>query len=164
MMGSPPEQPALHERRRRVRFGSSRLPAVRGPVLLAAILVASVGCTATESGADATSGTATDAGGGSATVENGTVQISANQLRFDASRIEAPAGEEFTIQLTNQESLPHNVVVFTEKGGEQLSEPQDPVTGPNGTAEYTVQALEPGEYYFECTIHPEMNGTIVVEG
>jgi plastocyanin len=27
-----------------------------------------------------------------------------------------------------------------------------------------VPALDPGTYFFKCDVHPDMNGTIVVEG
>jgi hypothetical protein len=35
------------------------------------------------------------------------------------------------------------------------------ITGPD-SAEYAIPALPPGEYYFLCIVHPDMNGTVVV--
>ena len=102
-------------------------------------------------------------GGGTVAVENGNVDLSANNLAFDASVIEAPAGEAFTITFTNLESQPHNVAVLTEEGGDEIVK-GEVVTGPDAEDVIEVPALEPGEYYFFCEIHPEMSGTIVVEG
>ena len=102
-------------------------------------------------------------GGGTVAVVDGNVDLSANNLEFDASVIEAPAGEEFTITFTNLESQPHNVAVDTEEGGDEIVT-GEVITGPDATTTITVPPLEPGEYYFVCDVHPEMNGTIVVEG
>jgi plastocyanin len=101
--------------------------------------------------------------GGTVTVENGNVDLSAEDLAFSASVIEAPAGEEFTITFTNLESQPHNVAVDTEEGGDEIVT-GEVITGPDAETTITVPALEPGEYYFVCDVHPDMNGTIVVEG
>ena len=94
---------------------------------------------------------------------DGEVAISANNLEFDASTIEAPAGAEFTITLTNNESQPHNIAIYSEEGGEEIVV-GEVITGPDATTETIVPALEPGTYYFQCDIHPDMNGTVVVEG
>ena len=102
-------------------------------------------------------------GGGTVAVVDGNVDLSANDLQFDASVIEAPAGEEFTITFTNMESQPHNVAVDTEEGGDEIVT-GEVITGPDATTTITVPALEPGEYFFVCDIHTNMNGTIVVEG
>jgi plastocyanin len=102
-------------------------------------------------------------GGGTVAVVDGNVDLSANNLEFDASVIEAPAGEEFTITFTNLESQPHNVAVDTEEGGDEIVT-GDVITGPDETTTIAVPALDPGEYYFVCDVHTDMNGTIVVEG
>ena len=83
-------------------------------------------------------------------------------LAFDANVIEAPAGEAFTISFTNNDSAPHNVSVYTEEGGEVIVEGE--VIDPGASTEVQVEALDAGEYYFVCDIHPDMNGSVVVEG
>ena len=114
-----------------------------------------------DSDAPAASGGGT--GGGTVAVVDGNVDLSADDLEFDASVIEAPAGEEFTITFTNLESQPHNVAVDTEEGGDEIVT-GEVITGPDATTTITVPALEPGEYFFVCDVHTDMNGTIVVEG
>ena len=100
-------------------------------------------------------------GGAAVAVVDGEVALSANNLEFDASTIEAPAGEAFTITFTNAESQPHNVAVYTEEGGDEIVKGEI-ITGPDVTTEIAVDALEPGTYYFRCDVHPDMEGTIVV--
>lgn len=104
-----------------------------------------------------------NAGGGTVSVVDGNVDLSANNLEFDANVIQAPAGEEFTITFTNLEDQPHNVAVDTEEGGDEIVT-GEVITGPDATTTITVPALDPGEYYFVCDVHTNMNGTIVVEG
>jgi plastocyanin len=101
--------------------------------------------------------------GGTVAVVDGNVDLSADDLQFNANVIEAPAGEEFTITFTNLESQPHNVAVDTEEGGDEIVT-GEVITGPDATTTITVPALDPGEYFFVCDVHPDMNGTIVVEG
>jgi plastocyanin len=74
----------------------------------------------------------------------------------------APAGEAFTITLVNNDSAPHNVSVYVEEGGDSIV--QGDVINGDETVTVEVPALDAGEYYFMCDLHPEMNGTVVVEG
>lgn len=132
----------------------------RGALLsLAAILVMGLAaCSPSES-----EGSGGNAGGGTVAVVDGEVALGADDLVFDASVIEAPADAEFTITLTNNESQPHNVAIYTEEGGDEIVV-GEVITGPDATTETVVPALAPGTYYFRCDVHPEMEGTVVVEG
>ena len=138
--------------------------ALRRGALLTLSLILGLALAACSGGDDPSEPAATDGGSGSgtATVEGGTVEISADDLEFDVTTIEAPAGEDFTITLVNNDSAPHNISIYAEEGGQVLA------IGPMGEAGDTVTtevtALEPGTYYFHCDLHPEMNGTLVVEG
>jgi plastocyanin len=100
-------------------------------------------------------------GGGTVAVTDGVVQLTADNLEFDASTIEAPADTPFTISFTNLEAVPHNVAVYTEEGGEEIVIGEI-VSEEGGTADVSVEALAAGTYYFRCDVHPEMEGTIVV--
>jgi len=102
-------------------------------------------------------------GGGTVAVVDGVVELTAADLAFDANVIQAPAGEAFSISLINNDTAPHNVTVYVAEGGDRIGE-EGATINEGETTELAVEALEPGTYYFQCDIHPNMNGTIVVEG
>jgi plastocyanin len=131
------------------------------PTLSLTLALALVACGGGDDGSPAASDDSS--AGGTVAVVDGNVDLSADDLEFDASVIEAPAGEEFTITFTNLETQPHNVAVDTEEGGDEVVT-GEVITGPDVTTTITVPALDPGEYFFVCDVHPDMNGTIVVEG
>ena len=91
-----------------------------------------------------------------------TVAIAAQALEFDAVEISLPAGEPAIVSLDNQDDgIPHNLSIYTEQGGESLFE-GEVVTGPT-QIDYEVPPQEPGEYFFQCDIHPTtMTGTVTV--
>jgi plastocyanin len=114
--------------------------------------------------------TATGSTGGAECVEavDGVVSIVALGIAFDAPCVNAPAGEPITIAFDNQDDgLLHNVQVYPsadEISADSAITQSEIITGP-ATAEYAVPALDAGTYYFQCDVHPQMNGAWnVVEG
>ena len=99
--------------------------------------------------------------GPTVSVSGGKVAISADKLKFDVGTITAKAGEAFTITFTNKEGQPHNVAVYRSKGGENIVRGEI-ITGPDKSNEISVPALAAGTYYFQCDVHPEMSGSVVV--
>lgn len=81
---------------------------------------------------------------------------------FAETCLAAPAGEPFSVAFDNQDALPHNLGIYTSSGGDRLfSPPETPNGGESVT--YEVEAIQdPGQYYFQCDLHPNMNGTFVV--
>ena len=145
--------------------------ALRGSAPIALSLLLTLGlaaCAEGESGNETGGGGSTAAsagadGGSSATVSDGTVEVTAADLEFNVETIVAPADEAFTVSFTNNEAVPHNFSVYTEEGGEEIAVGN--VIDEGETDEVSVDALEPGEYFFVCDVHPtEMTGTLVVEG
>jgi plastocyanin len=93
----------------------------------------------------------------------GVIAISADQLRFSAPCMAAPAGVAFVVRFTNNESELHNMAIYTDRSKETSLTVGDTITGPDKAVDYPVDALAAGEYYFECTIHPAaMNGALYV--
>ncbi len=94
--------------------------------------------------------------------EDGVVTITAAELAFDTSCLVVPAGEAFTIILVNDDSEPHNVAIYTDSSrGTQLFGGE--IINGGETIEYDVEALEAGTFYFDCTVHPGMNGSVIAE-
>jgi plastocyanin len=80
--------------------------------------------------------------------------------RFLPDRIEAPGGEPFTLAFSNEDDgVQHNVAIYTDATAEGSQFVGELVAGPT-TVTYGVPALEPGEYYFRCDVHPQMDGTL----
>lgn len=90
------------------------------------------------------------------------VTITSADMGFDQTTITVPAGEDFTLALVNQDSMQHNVAIYTDS-----SASEDLFVGEfigEGTIVYDVPTLEPGEFFFRCDLHPDMVGTLIVEG
>jgi plastocyanin len=87
--------------------------------------------------------------------------IVASGIAFNITELSLPAGKENTLPFDNQDSgIPHNVSIYTQQGGEPLFTGEI-ITGP-AKVEYSVPPLDPGSYYFQCDVHPNMNGTVTV--
>ena len=101
--------------------------ALRRGALITLILVFATALAACSGNSDESQPADGDGGGnGTATVADGAVEITAEGLAFDATTIEAAAGEDFTITLVNNDSAPHNISIYTEEGGESAGEPGGP--------------------------------------
>lgn len=86
---------------------------------------------------------------------------------FDETCLAAPAGEGFTIDFANDDSVVHNVNIYTDQSASE-SLFQEPLAGPiqpGQSTTYDVDPIgDPGQYFFQCDFHPAtMTGTFVVE-
>jgi plastocyanin len=89
--------------------------------------------------------------------------VAAMNLAFDTDTIELPADVPTTITLDNQEPIPHNISIYTDDSLQEMLFQGEIITGP-ATIDYSIPALPAGEYYFQCDVHPNMNGRVVVGG
>jgi plastocyanin len=89
------------------------------------------------------------------------VKVVAAHVRWVPTRLAAPAGKVWHVQIDNQDGPPehHNFVVAS---GKAFSERIYQSTNFNkGTFTFDVPALPAGNYLFICTIHPDgMTGTL----
>ncbi len=79
-------------------------------------------------------------------------------LVFEPRSIQAPPNTSVSLTFNNQSTLPHNLTfeqVITAKTAEQLA------GGASQTITFTTPG--PGTYRFVCTIHPGMDGQLVVQ-
>jgi plastocyanin len=111
-------------------------------------------CSSSPSSSAAASG---DASGGDADFT-----ITAADMQFDQDTLTVPAGEAFTLEFINEDAAPHNVAIYTDSSASEDLFVGEVVT--ETTIVYDIPALEPGEYYFRCDVHPDMQGTLIVEG
>jgi plastocyanin len=94
---------------------------------------------------------------------DGVIAISADQSRFSAPCLVAPAGGAFVVRLANNESEPHNVAIYIDRSKATSIVVGETITGPNKTVDTPVEVLAAGDYYFDCVIHPAaMNGALYV--
>ena len=89
------------------------------------------------------------------------VTVAAESLAFDTATIDLEPVPT-TITFENQDAgVQHNIAIYSDSSlGDELFN-GELITGP-ATAEYAVPALPPGEHFFQCNVHPNMSGTVVV--
>ena len=94
---------------------------------------------------------------------SGAVVISAVGLAFEQADVNAPAGEPFEIEFTNNDpGTPHNVAIHRGSAtGEEVFK-GDIFNGVE-TRTYEVPTLDAGAYAFVCTVHPTMVGILTAE-
>ena len=92
------------------------------------------------------------------------VNLTAENIAFDTDTITVPAGANVTVNFNNKDSgIPHNFAVYDSSFRSERIFVGEIITGP-ATTNYTFTApSEPGTYYFQCDVHPSMNGDFIVE-
>jgi plastocyanin len=91
-----------------------------------------------------------------------TTSISASGLAFNLSAMSFPAGKTSKLTFDNQDpGVDHNVAIYSDANHTTTLFAGDHVLGP-ASVDYTIPALKPGTYYFQCDVHPGMNGTVTV--
>jgi hypothetical protein len=86
----------------------------------------------------------------------------ADATAFNTNCLVGPANEPFQINFQNDNAgVLHNVTVLPEAGAAEPIVREAPFPG---VAEFTyeVPALDAGDYYFQCDVHLNMNGTLAV--
>jgi plastocyanin len=79
---------------------------------------------------------------------------------FDRPSLTVPGGTRFDLVFDNEDDgVPHNVAIYVDSSAEESLFVGETITGPR-SATYDVPALDPGEYFFRCDVHPQMNGTL----
>ena len=112
-----------------------------------------------ESTAAAEHGEAAKGGGAAA----GSITLTASQVAFDTDTLSLPAGEDATVTLDNQDSVPHNLSIYEDESAEKALFSGAEVAGGSST-DYEFTAPPKGEYFFRCDLHPtSMTGTVTAE-
>ena len=88
------------------------------------------------------------------------VVLTATELAFDTAEMHFPAESEVVVELVNDDVAPHNWALYETKGGEPIY--QGDTIDAGSEASYEFESPEVGTYYFQCDLHPTMNGSVVV--
>jgi plastocyanin len=91
------------------------------------------------------------------------VEVTAQNVQFDASALTAPAAKSFTLVFRNDDpGVPHNVAIYADSSA-STSLFVGKVFNGKAIMDYQVPALPAGSYFFRCDVHPQMNGTLVAQ-
>jgi cytochrome c oxidase subunit 2 len=89
------------------------------------------------------------------------LDLSAKDIAYDKTDLEAPADQAFAIKFTNNDAgVSHNVAIRDASGAEKFTGEIFPGVD---SRTYAVPALPAGTYTFVCSVHPNMTGTLTVK-
>jgi plastocyanin len=136
------------------------------PILIGVVLVNTGVGSETEAAAGEEGAQAVEEQAPQGTTSGSDIAMSAESLAFSTDQIEIPAREQVTVTLDNQDTVPHDLALYPDE--EAGAAQQDALfTGeevPAGSeTTYEFRSPPQGDYYFQCNIHPTMNGEVVVE-
>lgn len=107
----------------------------------------------------------TNAGGGSTatcSASGDTISLTSKDTAFDKNCLAAKADTAFTVELQNKDDFPHDLSILDKAGGTRKFDGQSQLANANAKVSYSVPAQPAGTYYFQCDIHPNMNGKFIV--
>lgn len=114
-------------------------------------------------------GTSTHAGevpakSGGEGATGGQLEVEAANVAFTTATIELPANEDASLTFTNDDaaSVSHNIAIYEDDSATKSLFQGEVIPGDESIT-YDIPPLKPGEYYFQCDVHPGMNGTVLVE-
>jgi len=143
-------------------FAVLALLIVGGLVLTTSIVPDTGSGTASPSGGPAGSGGPAASGGASAvpSLPASDAVLVAQNIAYLQTSITVPAGKPFKLAFDNRDTVPHNVEIKDAAGASQFK--GEIFSGP-AVKVYDVPALAAGQYTFNCTVHPNMTGTVTAQ-
>lgn len=122
--------------------------------LIIGIVIAQLGLGAGHSAGEAEQGEAAAAAGSG--------EVAAANVQFNTDTIELEAGADAEVPFVNDDTVEHNIAIYEDDSADKEIFVGDVIPGGQQVT-YTFTAPEAGEYYFQCDLHPAMNGTVTVE-
>ncbi len=101
-------------------------------------------------------------GSEAAAAEGGGTAVSAANVAFSTDTLELKADTKETIPFKNEDTAEHNIAIYEDDSAAKELFKGDIIPGGQEIT-YEVPALPKGEYYFQCDVHPAMNGTVTVK-
>jgi plastocyanin len=89
----------------------------------------------------------------------------AEGTEFDADTIELAAKKETDFEIENRDTVVHNLAIFqteVESADPNNALFESPDIPGGATESFTIDPLKKDEYYFNCSFHSNMNGTVEV--
>ena len=87
--------------------------------------------------------------------------VVAENTAFTVEQFALPAGKPATMEFENRDAAPHNVAIYRASDLKDQLFLGEVFSGPDKRT-YQIPPLEAGSYYFLCSVHPNMNGTVSV--
>ncbi|HEY7873514.1 MAG TPA: cupredoxin domain-containing protein [Actinomycetota bacterium] len=100
--------------------------------------------------------------GGGEAEPSSEVEITAAEFAWDKSELAVVAGEPLTVTVENEDPTAHNFSIYEDDSLAKDFFVGDTIAA-SASAEEQVDPLPKGEYYFQCDLHPTMNGTLTAE-
>jgi plastocyanin len=138
------------------------------PLVVVAFLVGQRNPTtsAEPSGGGTTSETPAGGSGGGGNFTGSDITLVAENIAFNTDQIGFPPKQDVSVTLENQDTVAHDFAIYqNEQDGQAQTNPVfrgDSVTG-NASTTYEFRSPPKGGYYFQCDIHPTMNGEATVQ-
>lgn len=98
--------------------------------------------------------------------EGGGLTVVAANIAFESDTLALKAGAANEVTLDNQDSAEHNISIYASpEDGTSLTDPlfEGDIIPGGESITYAIEGLEAGEAYFQCDVHPNMNGTVTIE-
>lgn len=137
------------------RSSWAELAIVAAYPLLIGIVLANLGLGSGHSAGEAEHGEASAA-------EGGATAVSAANVSFSTDSIELEAKTEATIPFKNDDTAEHNIAIYEDDSASKALFDGQVIPGGQEIT-YEIPPLDKGEYYFQCDVHPAMNGTVTVQ-
>jgi plastocyanin len=151
-------------------FAALALIVALAVLLTSGILPNSGDGSGTAGGSAAPGASAAPGGGGGASASapapsvmpDADVVITAQGTAFTTADVTLPASKPFKLAFDNRDSgVPHDVVI-KDAAGAVVYKTEPLLVGP-AVSVYDVPAIQPGQYTFVCTVHPNMQGTATAQ-
>ncbi|MGI8774929.1 MAG: cupredoxin domain-containing protein [Actinomycetota bacterium] len=92
--------------------------------------------------------------------------VTAAAMSFDTDQISVPAEEETSIHFVNADNQQHNISVYENPDDGLVLENaifEGEIIDGDQETDYDFKAPPAGDYYFQCDVHPNMNGDFTAE-
>jgi plastocyanin len=91
------------------------------------------------------------------------LHLIAKGMKFDSRALAAPANTMVSLTFSNDDSgVLHNVAFYKDRSAREKIFASELISGKK-VESYEFQTPGPGQYYFRCDAHPDMNGTLFVQ-